>query len=241
MTGYQPVGRAKMKKIAIILFLSLGVASVEAAHAQVVEVAPGVTITRRTYKVPINEAPFFNFAEKTEELKDVDQKFIAGVLQRIPDRAKAARAATDAGWQAFIGKRDVQTAAKRFNQAYLLDPQESSIYQGFAAVVAERFQDYGYADELFRIAARMNSPSSVLSADHGRMLLMAGRPRDAKPLLEKAIQDDPEWAVPRSNLAWAVLLSGNSTQACRLAQEVKGRDMASVAQDVELLKQKGNC
>lgn len=202
---------------------------------------PGVIVTRRTYSVPLNEAPFFNFAEKTAQQKEADQSFIAEALRAVPDRAKAAQAASAAGWQALIARRDYVTAAKRFNQAFLLDPRHSGVYQGFAAVAADRFHDFVFADELFRIAARMSLPQKTLSADHGRMLLMAGRPEIAKPLLESAVRDNPDWAVPKSNLAWATFQMGDAAEACRLAGQIAGRDMPSVEQDIAVLKQKAKC
>jgi Flp pilus assembly protein TadD len=211
------------------------------AYAEKVEVTPSVTVTRKTYSAPLNEAPFFNFAEKTATQKEADARFVNEVLKRVPDRSKAAHAASVAGWEALIARGDYATAAKRFNQAFLLDPKDSSVYHGFAAVAASRFQDSEFADELFQIAARMNSPSRTLSADHGRMLLMAGRLVEAKPLLERAVRDNPDWAVPRSNLALAVFRMGDVAEACRLARNVKGRDMASVESDLGLLKQWANC
>ncbi len=212
-----------------------------AAQGQKVEVAPGVWVTRRTYQVPANEAPFFNFAEKNEAYKAADRRFIDGVLTQVPDRAKAARLSIADGGRALLGANDVATAAKRFNQAHLLDPQQSGIYHGFAMVVATRFKDFDYADELFRVAARLESPISTLKADHGRMLLIAGRPADAKPLLEQAIQDTPDWAVPRMNLAWAVLQTGSKDEACRLKALVKGEDLDKLEADLALFKQKAGC
>jgi predicted Zn-dependent protease len=213
------------------------------AHSQTrkVEVAPGITVTRKTYPVPSNEAPFFNFIEKTDELEAVDRTMVDGVLKLIPDRGQAARHAAIAGWKELREKRDIATAARRFNQAFLLDPHQSIVYQSFAVIVAERFKDFDYADELFRMAAKMNSPATALSADHGKVMLMAGRPGEAKALLEKAIQDDPGWAVPRANLAWVALQTGNPAEACRLVRLVAGRDMETITKDLELLKQKGNC
>jgi len=156
-------------------------------------VAPGVLVSRKTYPAPDNE--------KNEAQKAADRQLAEGVLQQVPDRAKAAGLALAAGHRAFMESNDPATAAKRFNQAHLLDPQHSGIYHGFAMVVAARFKDFDYADELFRVAARMKSPNPSLKADHGRMLLIAGRPSDAKPVLEQAIRDTPDWAVPRMNLA----------------------------------------
>jgi Flp pilus assembly protein TadD len=111
----------------------------------------------------------------------------------------------------------------------------------FALVVAARFKDFDYADELFRLAARMKSPAPPLRADHGRMLLIAGRAAQAKPLLEQAVKDTPDWAVPRMNLAWATLQSGNRDEACRLIMQVKGQDLESVEGDLALFKQKAGC
>ena len=147
----------------------------------------------------------------------------------------------ETGMRAFLAQNDVATAAKRFNQAYLLDPQQSGIYHGFALVVATRFNDFAYADELFRLAARMKSPALPLRADHGRMLLIAGRPAEAKPLLEQAVKDIPDWAVPRMNLAWAIFQTGSRDEACRLAAQVRGEQMENVERDLTLLRQKAGC
>ncbi|MGO4525324.1 hypothetical protein AB4097_10725 [Microvirga sp. 2MCAF35] len=230
-----------MNKFIVVLVWALGASLPSFAHAQKVEVAPGAMVTRKTYQVPANEAPFFNFVEKNAAQKAADQQLIDSVLQQVPDRSKAADAALKSGTRAFLEQQDFSTAAKRFNQAYLLDPQQSGVYHGFAMVVAARFRDFEYADELFRVAARMKAPSLSLSADHGRTLLMAGRPHEAKPLLEKAIKDTPDWAVPRMNLAWAALLTGDKVEACRLIVQVKGNGLENVENDLTLFKQKAGC
>ena len=230
-----------MRKSAVVLLCLLGLAAPVAAQAQKVEVAPGVLVSRKTYPAPDNEAPFFNFSEKNEAQKAADRQLVEGVLQQVPDRAKAAGLALAAGHRAFMESNDAATAAKRFNQAHLLDPQHSGIYHGFAMIVAARFKDFDYADELFRVAARMKSPNPSLKADHGRMLLISGRPSDAKPVLEQAIRDTPDWAVPRMNLAWAVLQTGNREEACRLKALVKGSGFETIQGDLAMFKEKAGC
>jgi Flp pilus assembly protein TadD len=224
---------------ALALLISVGVSAV--AKPETVEVAPGVSLERRVYPAPANEAPFFNFAAPTEHQTAANERFVREVLARVPDRGKAAQMTTAAGWQALIGRNDFGTAGRRFNQAFLLDPMESSIYQGFGAIAASRFKDFVFANELFLIAARMKSPLKTLAADHGRVLLMANRPAEAKPLLEKAVRDDPDWAIPRANLAWAMFLTGQADQACRLIKEAKGRDLHAVERDVAMLQQRASC
>ncbi len=230
-----------MKRIVPLLIWLLAVTASAYAQPQKVEIAPGASVSRKTYRVPANEAPFFNFAEKTEAQKASDQKLVDAVLERVPDRSRAAGTAIDAGMRAFLSDNDTATAAKRFNQAYLLDPQQSGVYHGFALIAAARFNDFDYSDELFRLAARMKSPAPPLRADHGRMLLIAGRPAEAKTLLEQAMKDTPEWAVPRMNLAWATLQSGHRDDACRLIAQVKGQDLESVERNLALFKQKAGC
>lgn len=228
-----------IKRVALLVWALIAPAS--AVHAQKAEVAPGVPVTRKTYQVPVNEAPFFNFAEKNEAQKLADQKLVADLLRQIPDHSQAAAAAIKAGMRAFLIDNDYVTAAKRFNQAYLFDPQQSDIYHGFAMVVAARFKDFDYADELFRVAARMQSPSPSLKADHGRTLLMAGRPAEARPLLEAAVKDTPDWAVPRMNLVWAVFLTGDRDEACRLKALVRGQNFEHVETDLTLFTKKAGC
>jgi hypothetical protein len=109
--------------LALLAWALIGFPSV--AQAQKVEVAPGVSVTRKTYPVPGNEAAFYNFAEKTASQKANDDHLIAEVLKLTPDRSAAAAHAIVRGWEALISQRDYATAAKRFNQAFLLDPNAS--------------------------------------------------------------------------------------------------------------------
>ena len=230
-----------MMRSVVLSLVLVGLMFPAAAEPRKKAVAPGITVSVKTYDVPVNEAPFFNFAEKNPAQKAADEKLIADVLGAGLDRAKAASAAIAAGSRAFLEQRDLSTAAKRFNQAYLLDPEQSGIYHGFAMIVADRFKDYDYSDELFGLAARMKSPALSLRADQGRMLLMAGRPQAAKAVLQLAVADTPEWAIPRMNLVWATLLTGQRDEACRLKSEVRGKDLDAVQADLVLFAQKAGC
>lgn len=202
--------------------------------------APGILVTKKSYPVQLNEAPFFNFTVKTQVQLEADNKFVSDVLLRIPDRTEAASEAITRGWK-FIEQGDFTTAAKRFNQAYILGPNESGLYHGFAVVVFERFGDAEYADELFRAAARANSPFPTLNGDHGLFLLKAGRVQEALPLLEKSMRELPKWHVPRINLALVQLELGNRQRACELMDEIPPEDVTSVADGIAHVRNRGNC
>ena len=206
-----------------------------------IEVTPGILVTARAYDaVPANEAPFFNFVDKDAHRKAIDAAFVADVLNAIPDRSAAADAVAQSGWRA-LGEGDAATAARRFNQAMLLDPRRSAIYHGFAIIAARRFLDYDYADELLRLAAALDGALPTLAADHGRLLVIAGRPQAARPLLDKAVAHTTGWAEQRANLAWAAMAYGNAGRACHIAAQIGGREHAAVAADLALLRRKAKC
>jgi Flp pilus assembly protein TadD len=211
-----------------------------AARPPQIEVTPNVMVSRHIYRVNDNEAPFFNF-QTARALPPEDEDYVTTVLEQVPDRAEAARMVGASAWRSLLIGKDLEAAGRRLNQAFLIDARESIVYHGYAALVSERFQDYSFADELMRIAARMNAPASTLNADHGRILLLADRPKDARPYLEKGIRDEPDWAVPRANLAIAVYLSGNPKEACRLIRDVRGREREAMDRDLEMLRARAKC
>ena len=111
------------------------------------------------------------------------------------------------GWALFFeGKRD--EAARRFNQAFLLDPRQSSVYHSFAAIADEKFNDRAYAEELFLIAKALPNPMIMLNAEYGRFLVKMGRPKEARPVLEQAIIDVPNFSGAWANLGYARLQAG---------------------------------
>lgn len=228
-----------MKRAAALLIAMLALAS--PAIAETVEVAPGVRVTKKTYSAPVNEQPFFGFVAKTPPMLEADEKFKTTVLQLAGGRQKAFDETTRRAWDFFFAGNLVD-ASRRFNQAYLLDPAQSGIFHGFALIVLTRFNDAEYAEELLKIARTQPNPSKSLNADYGRFLLMAKRPRDALPVLEQAVKDNPDLATGWSNLGFARQLNGNDAGACAAATEAaRHAPPANVQADLELLRSKAKC
>ncbi|MGM4917539.1 tetratricopeptide repeat protein [Tardiphaga sp. 813_E8_N1_3] len=211
------------------------------ASAQTVEVAKGVQVTKKTYDAPVNEKPFFGFADKSPAQREADEKFVAAVLQATGSRQKAFDETTLRGWRAITGGNAAE-AARRFNQAYLIAPEQSELYHGLAVVTLMRFNDPVFADELFRIALRQPNPLKTLKADYGRFMLISKRPKDALPLLEQAVLDTPDFGDAWSNLAHARLQNGDRDAACRAADEaLKQRLSANAGSDLAALKSQASC
>lgn len=229
------------KHIAGIIGAAIIVAMALPAAAESVEVAPGVQVTKRSYKAPTNEQPFFGFAEKNPEEKAGDEKFVKAIVAATGTREKAFEEVTKRAWRALnTGK--IHEAALRFNQAFLISPEESAVYHGFAVVAQFRFNDFEASDELFKIALKQPDPVKALRADYGRMLLIAKRPRDAEPVLEQAVKDAPEFGDAWTNLAVARFQNGNATAACAAVGEaLKRRPTNNSSQDLMTVKNLAQC
>lgn len=227
-------------KTGLLICLAL-LALAQPLRAETVEVAKGVKVTKKTYQAPINEQPFFGFAEKTAEQRALDDKFVSEVVQAAGSREKGFDAAMQRGWT-LVGKGNFPDAAKRFNQAYLLSPEPSAIYHGFAVIALARFNDADYADELFKIARTRPEPLKALNADYGRALLIAKRPKEAQGILEQATADTPEFADAWSNLAFARLQNGDRKAACAaVAKAAELKPSANVTRDMNILRQQAQC
>lgn len=87
-------------------------------------------------KTNIRLLPKYGYKVKTEEQKQIDQKFVSETLKQLEyegDRVAASGDMIKTGFS-YLGKNDLKTAMYRFNQAYLLDSTNADIYWGFGAV-----------------------------------------------------------------------------------------------------------
>ena len=211
------------------------------AQAETVEVAPGVQVTKTTFKAPADEQPFYGFTAKTAGPRAADEKLLSDLIATAGSREQAFEAVTLRGWKAIQGGRAVE-AAKRFNQAWLLMPERSAVYHGLAMVTQMRFNDLAFADELFRQAYKQPHPLKALNSDYGRLLLMQKRYRDAQPVLEKAVVDTADFGDAWAYLAFAKLQNGDKAGACVDASEARKRKPSrSTVRDLAHIEKDAKC
>ena len=235
------IGRERgcFSRVALLALLTVG--WVQSVRAETVEIAPGVQVTKRSYAAPINEQPFFGFADKTAAQREADDKFVQALLQAVGTREKALDETTKRGWRALASGKPGE-AALRFNQAYLVSPEQSRVYHGLAVIAQTRFNDIAFAEELFRIAQKQPNPLKMLNADYGRLLLIAKRPKDAQPVLEQAVKDAPDFGDAWVNLAHARLQNGDRDAACAAADEaMKQRPSSNASVDLNRLRNDAQC
>jgi predicted Zn-dependent protease len=221
--------------IAILLFSSLTTAAI----AECVQVGPEICLPLNKYKVPINELPLYGLVQKTPEQKAADEKFIETVV-KDQTREQVVNRALDVGWDA-LNKKDYVIAARRFNQAFLLDKADSRIYHAFAILVTLRWKDHEYAEQLFKLAKRFPNKYPALNADYGRLLLLMSRPKEALPLLEQAVKDTPKTQEVWANLAFARLDTGDQQGACAAIAEGLKLDGEPIKRDAAIIKSKAEC
>ena len=88
-----------------------------------------------TNNTPINLIPMYGYPniEKTATQKKADEQFIKTVVADSGSREKSSKDFAAWGW-AERQKGNIDNAMRRFNQAWLLDPNNFLAYWGFGAI-----------------------------------------------------------------------------------------------------------
>ena len=122
----------------------------------------------------IDEMPMYGGLERFQQariadpaLKAADEKLIVDASAHWGSREQAARAWIEQGY-AFYGQNQLGMAMRRFNQAWLLDPSNSQVYAGFAAVLHDQ-------DRVCEAMTMMDKALSLSPPNNQGMLADAAR------------------------------------------------------------------
>lgn len=130
----------RMKKIsAIVAFVILCLACCGCGHSNTT--------------APTNELPMYGGIPRSAQEKAADEAFIAE-MDRLGSRETAVKKMLQFG-QEFYKKGDFKSAMKRFNQAWLLDPNNAEVYFNFA-IVLDRQGKTDEAIKLYRKTLELN-------------------------------------------------------------------------------------
>lgn len=106
-------------------------AASDAASASIVESAAGSAAGTTSGSVPLNEIPMFGNQPLTEKQKKSNADFVKKADGFKGGRPAAFETTLKLGWAYLYEKRDPVTAMKRFNQAWLLDPDNDEVFFAF--------------------------------------------------------------------------------------------------------------
>lgn len=170
--------------------------------------------------LPMNQLPMYGGHAKTEEMKNADADFIASIEKQGLSRAEGAKQMLKQGWAAW-GKRDMATAMARFNQAWLLDPENGNVYHGFALVLALRDDPSSDVEGMFRLATSKPTVDAGVFVDYGHFLMTHKRLDASQVQLKKALQISPAARNASSNMAFTYYLKNDFANACAWARKAE--------------------
>jgi tetratricopeptide (TPR) repeat protein len=117
--------------------------------------------------------PKFGNAVKTDQTKAAEANFLKGLDEEYKgDRKKASEDIAAGGWQ-FLGKGDLESAMRRFNQAWLADSSNGVALWGMGVVLANT--DRGEQGlKLFEEAETLIGRDINFAVDYAKVLGIAG-------------------------------------------------------------------
>ena len=170
--------------------------------------------------LPINQLPMCGEREKTAKMKSADAAFIVSIEKQGLSRQEGAKQAVQSGWS-YWAKRDLATAMSRFNQAWLLDPENGNAYHGFALVTSVRGGAPSEVERLFQLAISKPKVDPVAFVDYGRFLWTQKQLEKSLVQLNKALQLSSTARNARSNISFVHYLKGDFGNACTWAKDAQ--------------------
>ena len=106
--------------------------------------ALGISSTAVSKKVPIDQVPMYGGMDRSAvpRLKKGDEQFIADASKAFGSREAAAKVWVEQGF-VYYQKDNLKKAMQRFNQAWLLDPNNPEVYWGFSSVLYDQGDNCG--------------------------------------------------------------------------------------------------
>ncbi|MDO8747830.1 MAG: tetratricopeptide repeat protein [Candidatus Omnitrophota bacterium] len=113
-----------------------------------------------------NELPMYGGIERTSEQKEIDDRATKKVIEYAGNKETALKQTITLAWQYYYNG-DIKTAIKRFNQAWLLDPNNTEVFYGFGIIMAEKGNNEE-AINMFKKALEFNPKYAMAMCNLGR-------------------------------------------------------------------------
>jgi tetratricopeptide (TPR) repeat protein len=167
--------KRKAQKILAILFIAL-------------QSIASITMARETCDGRINLLPKYGPDEKCQNLVDGDNKFIEIMDKQFNgNRMEASKQLATRGWD-YLLQGNIDTAMRRFNQAWLLDPSNPVALWGMGAIMSDKAA-HREAISLLNEARPFLTQDFRFKVDYARMLAMAGIHLKEDQLIDAALSE----------------------------------------------------
>jgi tetratricopeptide (TPR) repeat protein len=170
-----------------------------------------------------NTLPMYGEISKSKEHQEIDDEFIQDCLEQFGSVDSSVNVQIDHAWRYFYND-DLETAMKRFNQAWLLNPEFPDSYFGFASLLemqnkskeATRYYNLGIEKDkignrteicyqritAYEKIALVNPNNSFAFKKIGYFQMELGNHQKAIDAYDKAIKLDPKDAMTYNNRAY---------------------------------------
>jgi tetratricopeptide (TPR) repeat protein len=191
---------------------------------------------QRTAPPDLSLIPMYGYPEieKPELLKKVDDDFIKSVVGPNESREEVSKQFAGEGWQ-YYREGDLSNAMRRFNQAWLLDPNNYLPYWGFGILLfAQRksseaiphlekalslLDNEGAKPPLLSDTARAYSSQATRTGDKAKADVLF---RKANSMLSEATTLDPKFGKAYRDWAISLFLEGNYKKAWEMVKISRG-------------------
>jgi len=171
-------------------------------------------------QLPPSEIPMYGSAGKPRKLTERDQAFITSIEKAGKTRQAVAKEVIAQAWAAY-GKTDYKSAIRRFNQAWLLDPENGDAYHGFALISTVRDKNADAAEKYFKMAIEKPGVSASAFVSYGRFLWIVDRLDEALAQLHKALAVSLTARDARLHIARIYYKKKDFSKACEWARDAK--------------------
>ena len=175
-------------------------------------------------QLPASEVPMYgSSADRPRNLTEKDAAFIASIEKAGKTRQAVAKDVVREAWEAY-GATDYKSAIRKFNQAWLLDPENGDAYHGFALISTVRDKNAAQAEKFFRLALEKPGVSASAYVSYGRFLWIVERLDESLVQLRKAIEVSPVAKDARLHIARVYFKKKDFGKACEWARAAKANN-----------------
>jgi tetratricopeptide (TPR) repeat protein len=204
-----------------------------------------------TWATSPDELPMYGGLDRAANpgLKRIDDQFIADVTKQFGSREKASDLFVEQGVR-FYSADNYSKAMRRFNQAWLLNPNSPDPYWGFAMVYHDK-QQVCEAQKMIDMALDRGLHKPIALADAGRVItLCASHKNDlssddkaieyarSESMYTKAIAEAPKNDYILSSWATAYYWRGDYPQAWKKVEEARSVGATLPGRFIEMLRAK---
>ena len=199
----------------------------------------------------VDQVPMYGGMDRQSipQLKQADEQFIAETTKEFGSREKASDAFVEQGIRYYLID-NYANAMRRFNQAWLLNPNNPDVFWGFSTV----FHDEGNnceAKNMIDRAISLNLSKPIALADAGRIYTLCGASNQSldsttkqqyfatsEALYEKANSVSPNSDYIYGSWATAAYWRGDYARSWQMVEKERSLGGVPSVQFINLLRQK---